>query len=166
MAKKPHHESAAHIAARKRREAARRALREAERKKLRAAREVARKRRDAIRRADREAARRRRRAIEKVLREEARLRRDALRRLARELAREKRDAERRLLRAQARALLRQKYLTRMVLSANGTWVWTRVSGPSYNQASRAVAGQKAYYPSFARRNLRSSKAQKAWPSWS
>jgi predicted phage gp36 major capsid-like protein len=153
--KKKHHESAAHIAARKRRDAIRAAQRRA-----------ARRRRDAIRAAQRELARERRRAIRKVLREQARLERDTLRRIAREIARQKRDAERRLLRAEARALLRRKYLTRMVLSANGTWVWTRVSGPSYNQASRAVAGQKAYYPSFARRNLRGSKAQKAWPSWS
>jgi hypothetical protein len=154
-APKKHHESAAHKAARLRRDAIRRAQRAAARRK-----------RDAIRDRLREEARARRRALRKILREEARLRRDALRRLAREIAREKLDAERALLRREKRALLRQKYLTRMVLSANGTWVWTRVSGPSYNQAARAVAGQKAYYPSFARRNLRGSKAQKAWPAWS
>jgi hypothetical protein len=144
-------ESPARVAARKRRDAIRAAQRRAARRK-----------RDLIRDAQREAARRRRREIRKALREEARLRRDALRRLARELAREKRLAERRLLRAQRRALLRQKYVTRMVLNASGNWVWVRVSGPSYMQAQMAVRGQKAYYPRFALRSRRAGRAARAF----
>jgi hypothetical protein len=155
MAKKPRrHESRAKVLARERRDAARR-LRRSE----------ARKRRDAARRAIREEQRKRRRAIRKAIREAERKRKDALRRLARELAREKRDAARALLRKERRALLRQRYVVRMTLNSNGTWSWYRVSGPTYQQASMAVRGQKGYYPIRAERRLKSTKAQSSQTPW-
>jgi hypothetical protein len=147
-------ESAARKAARLRRDAARRASRAALRKQ-----------RDAAKRATREAARVRRRAIRKAIREAERKQKDLLRRLARELAREKRDAARALLRKERRLLLRQRYVTRMMLNSNGTWSWYRVSGPTRSQAMRAVRGQTAYYPISGERHLKSRKAQSARTPW-
>jgi hypothetical protein len=99
------------------------------------------------------------------LREQERKRADALRRLARELAREKRDAQRALLRKERRLLLRQRYVVRMTLGANGQWQWYRMSGPTLSQVMRAARGQVAYYPMRGVRHLKSQKAQSAQSSW-
>lgn len=152
MAKKRHHESRAKVLARERRDAVRR-LRRAE----------ARKRRDAERKRIRAEARKRREAIRKVLRHQEIERKIALKRIARELADEKRDAAAAILRAQRRALLRQRYVTRMTLNSNGTWSWYRVSGPTYSQAQRAARGQVARYPQAGRRVH--TRRPAGWSSW-
>jgi|HubBroStandDraft_1064217.scaffolds.fasta_scaffold748903_2 hypothetical protein len=144
------HESRAKKLARERRDAAARARRAA-----------ARKRRDAARKIIREEARKRRDAKRRALRKLERQRRDALRRLARKLAREERDELKALLRKERRLLLRQKYVTRMVLAPNGQWQWYRMGGStSTSQLSKMARGQKGYLPRVGGHRARQPKATK------